>query len=268
MPSTRQANLPMYDWPEVSEALDELWQEIKTELESAGFTAPDDLNRSTAIQAQWLSPDLLLGQACGLPFVEKLEPHVHLLGSGCYRLDGVPAGDYQSVLVCRKTAGEPSFFAHQLFSFAANEQGSLSGFIAPLSWIANMHSSARLSETVFTGSHRNSIKAVAEDTADVAAIDALSWELALRYEPAATELKVIGKTMPLPGLPFFCAPEFAEWPIAEALDTAIKNSSQTLRNTLLLDGLRRRPVTDYHIIRGHRNHAIEWLSQQQHINLS
>ena len=66
----------------------------------------------------------------------------------------------------------------------------------------------RRPEWIETGSHRASVRAVAEEKADVAAIDAVCWALALRYEPeAVSRLKVIGQTPLRPGLPFITAVE-------------------------------------------------------------
>jgi ABC-type phosphate/phosphonate transport system substrate-binding protein len=45
-----------------------------------------------------------------------------------------------------------------------------------------------------TGGHRASIRAVAEGRADLTAIDCRSWALALRHEPCAQDLVVVGWT--------------------------------------------------------------------------
>jgi ABC-type phosphate/phosphonate transport system substrate-binding protein len=48
---------------------------------------------------------------------------------------------------------------------------------------------------VETGGHRQSVQAVADGRADVAAIDAVCWALAGRHEDAAVEkLRVINRT--------------------------------------------------------------------------
>jgi ABC-type phosphate/phosphonate transport system substrate-binding protein len=52
-----------------------------------------------------------------------------------------------------------------------------------------------------TGSHRASIKAVASGEADFAAIDCVSWAMALAFEPAARSVHVAGWTAERPGLP-------------------------------------------------------------------
>jgi ABC-type phosphate/phosphonate transport system substrate-binding protein len=61
------------------------------------------------------------------------------------------------------------------------------------------------SERLESGGHRASIIAVAEGRADVAAIDCRSWDMALRFEPAAKELAVVGWTARRKGLPYITA---------------------------------------------------------------
>ncbi len=61
-----------------------------------------------------------------------------------------------------------------------------------------------------TGSHRNSIRAVASGEAQLAAIDAQSWWLALAHEPAADEVRMAGRSVDVPGLPLITATAFAK----------------------------------------------------------
>ena len=62
-----------------------------------------------------------------------------------------------------------------------------------------------LSGVQVTGSHRESIRAVTSGSADTAAIDCISWQLAERYEPVVNTLKVIAQTLGHPGLPLITA---------------------------------------------------------------
>ena len=60
-------------------------------------------------------------------------------------------------------------------------------------------------ERLISGGHRNSIRMVAAGEADVTAVDAKTWALALKHEPAARELTVAGWTAKRKGLPFITA---------------------------------------------------------------
>ena len=70
------AILPMYDWPGVRDETDALWTAIRTALLDTGLDAPEALTRDIDLMEAWLSPDLLLGQTCGLPFTRALRGRV------------------------------------------------------------------------------------------------------------------------------------------------------------------------------------------------
>ena len=80
----RLAQLPMYDWPEFTEATDRLWASIRDNLSKAGINAPASLDRTSPLAATWQSPNLLLSQTCGLPLVADLSGKVKVLGSFAY----------------------------------------------------------------------------------------------------------------------------------------------------------------------------------------
>jgi ABC-type phosphate/phosphonate transport system substrate-binding protein len=98
---------------------------------------------------------------------------------------------------------------------------------------------------VETGGHRASIKAVAAGQADLAAIDAVTWELALRHEPAAASLRVIDTTKPTPGLPYICALGRDAAPLRAAISAAIDSLDTSVRAALLLRGLQMIPAPAY-----------------------
>ncbi len=83
---------------------------------------------------------------------------------------------------------------------------------------------AIFAEKIETGGHRNSIKAVAEGRADVAAIDCRSWHLARLYEPAAQQVQVVGWTAKRKGLPFITALTTPKH-VVDALRRAVTSAS-------------------------------------------
>jgi ABC-type phosphate/phosphonate transport system substrate-binding protein len=92
---------------------------------------------------------------------------------------------------------------------ALNATDSLSGCLALKRDLEAAGSGLQIfRELIETGGHRASIRAVAQARADVAAIDCKTWGLALRFEPAARELGVAGRTGRRKGLPFVTA---ASW---------------------------------------------------------
>ncbi|SON58048.1 ABC transporter, phosphonate, periplasmic substrate-binding protein [Hartmannibacter diazotrophicus] len=179
---------------------------------------PDDLDLATL----WRHPALVFGQTCWGPMESTgLADHVAVLGQPDY--DGIEGGNgpfYSSALVMRltdvppethvapRTDGKPVLPIDLLRGrrLAYNSLESMSGLLAlhhdlETSWLGL----DLFAERIETGSHRGSIRAVAEGRADVAAIDARSWQLARGFELASRRLAVVGWTGLRRGLPFIVA---------------------------------------------------------------
>ena len=169
------AQLPMYDWPEVRVATDALWAEIHTALQKRGIASPDTLDREEATETAWLSPRLLLSQTCGLPLVQDLCDQVAVLGRFTYQ--GLSAtGDYHSVIVVRQSESIDHPEALRGQRAAINHEDSYSGCLALKRWAGKLDAeNAFFTSVIATGSHRDSVCAVANGFADTAAIDYVSW---------------------------------------------------------------------------------------------
>lgn len=205
------ATLPMYDWPERRAETDARWARLRDTLRAGGFDSPDTLTRDGDLHALWLSPDLLIGETCIYPLSTILAGHVRYVATPVHRAPGCGEGIYRSVIV-RRGAGEdmpppetgvaalsPAILSGR---FAANEPGSMSGYVALLRDCDALGLALPDKEEIlWTGSHRESVRAVAAGKADYAAIDCVTWSLALEHEPAARELYIAGWTARRPGLP-------------------------------------------------------------------
>ncbi|MFU1477177.1 phosphate/phosphite/phosphonate ABC transporter substrate-binding protein [Roseovarius sp. C7] len=225
------ASLPMYDRPELRDAHDAYWQLISQNLGAA----PAALTREGDLWDIWQSPDLVLSQTCGFPYRARLHDKVTLVGTPDYGLPGCPPGHYNSVLVAR--ADDPRDLATLGEArFAYNEPMSQSGWAAP----ATHFSEARLTlnPVLQTGGHALSARAVANDDADLAAIDALSWTLFCIHEPeTATRLRELTRTAPTPALPYI-ARKGADGPATfDAIRRAIDALAPADRAALHLHGI-------------------------------
>ncbi|CUH81234.1 phosphate/phosphite/phosphonate ABC transporters, periplasmic binding protein [Tritonibacter multivorans] len=233
------ATLPMYDRPELRAATDALWGEIRTAL----GRGPEALDREIDMWEAWQSPDLLLAQTCGMPFRTRLYGKVQLVATPDYGLPGCPAGHYNSVIIARKdrVGNDLKTFAGQRFAY--NEALSQSGWAAPM---MHMRPHDMLpGELVETGGHRNSAAAVAEDRADFAAIDALTWQLLCDYEPLTEGLVEIERTEPTPALPYITAKTEDGAALFAAMETALGALSAEHRNALHLRGVVRLEPSAY-----------------------
>ena len=89
--------LPMYDWPEILDATNDYWNALREALADQGFASPQLLTRPEDPFLLWRSPELLIAQTCGLPYVEQLSTEVSLIGTPAYDID-CGAGSYFSVI--------------------------------------------------------------------------------------------------------------------------------------------------------------------------
>ncbi len=236
----------MYDWPEIREATDSLWRAIRRQLQERGIEAAEALNRGSDPEALWTNPDLLLSQTCGYPYANRLTGKVALVGTPAHAVTGAVPGSYFSVLVARKTQPPQHLSDLTCKRFAYNMQHSQSGFAAPVRLLAEAGVASE-PEPLATGAHRASIRAVADGETDWAAIDAVTWELAKRHEPAAQDLMVFARTPETPALPLITSLQHASHAdiIADTFEAAISGLDEQTRDAVLITGLTRFKPEDY-----------------------
>ena len=169
----------------------------------------------------WRHPSLLLAQTCWGPMQLGLEAFVSVVGQPDYSaVEGGAGPLYSSVIVMRRqdvsgvshcpspvqgTASLPIDLLRGR-AFAFNSTDSMSGYLGISGDLAGIGESLSLfGALVETGGHRLSLQSVASGRADVAAVDACSWDIAKHYEPAAARLTVVGWTSRSRGLPFIRA---------------------------------------------------------------
>lgn len=221
------AALPMYDRPEIRGATDALWAAIRDALRKAGLAAPDALLRGADPWAIWRDPALVLAQTCGLPYRSRLHGAVRLVATPDYALPGCAPGHYNSVVIAR----DADLPKHP--RIAINDPLSQSGWAALQAWV-----SARdlaLGPVTVTGAHAASARAVAEGSADLAAIDAQTWRQLVRFDHADPALE-IARTDPTPGLPLITAMAHDPAPIREALAQALASLPPDIPGALDLRG--------------------------------
>lgn len=237
------ASLPMYDRPENAAAHDALWAGVRDRLRAAGVDAPDALDRATAPAAGWARDDLLLGQICNLPFRAWHRTRLRPLGCADYGLPDTLPGHYSSVFVVR--ADDPAASPEDAdgYRFALSDPMSHSGWGAPHAWAAAHGLTLR--PAIVTGAHRQSLAAVAEGRADLAAIDIVSWRMFKRWEPAAARVRIIGVTGSSPGMTFVTGPRHDPAAVLATLAAALEALDTAHRETLGLRGIVGVAETDY-----------------------
>ncbi|KAI0449465.1 ABC-type phosphate/phosphonate transport system, periplasmic component [Xylaria acuta] len=191
---------------------------------------PDGLHLHTL----WRHPSLLFSQTCFGPMELGLARHVQVVGQQDYSdAEGGRAEFYSSAIVARRNTadvpapsdGKPNLPLKDLRGkrLAYNSTDSMSGLLSLERDLASLNEDLSIfSERLESGGHRNSVIAVAEESADVAAVDCLTWHLAQRFEPAASGLAVVGWTSHRRGLPFIVSRHIAP-PIIQLVVQELKN---------------------------------------------
>lgn len=198
------AALGMYDRAETQGSNDRLWALIRDGMRAKGLAAPEGLTRGArAYWDGWTAPDLVLSQTCGFPYRARLHDKVTLIGTPDYGVAGCPPGYYCSVLIARGDDPRRTVTEFDGAALAFNDDLSQSGWAAPQTYASVL--GITLPPLIRTGGHLLSARAVAEGRAEIAALDAVTWDMIAQWDAFAKGLKVVGRTDPTPGLPYIAA---------------------------------------------------------------
>ena len=242
-----RASLPMYDWTELRRATDALWAGVRDALRAGGFAAPEALDRRADASALWTAWDLVLSQTCGLPYVRHLRGRVALVGTPDYGLPDCPSGWYRSVVVARRDDPREAVEEFRGARLALNGADSQSGAQAMMFHLGDRSGPGPFFGVVLaSGSHERSARMVAEDAADLAAIDAVTWRLIEAHRTFAGALRIVARTAPTPGLPLITAGDPER--VAAAFEAAVAGLDPGAREVLGLRGLVRTRDDDYDLI--------------------
>jgi ABC-type phosphate/phosphonate transport system substrate-binding protein len=192
----------MYPFEHLSEAQERLWSAVRSRLDDA----PDALDHDVELHAAWRRPDLLMAQTCGWPLVRDLGDVVEVIGAFDVVAPFATGGRYRSVIVASKPPGIDEWKADPATVVAQNSPDSLSGWISLQSVWGGVPA-----KVLRTGSHVESVRAVARGDAQLASIDALSFEFVAEIEPAtAGRVHIVGHGPLVPSLPLVMAKGLAE----------------------------------------------------------
>jgi ABC-type phosphate/phosphonate transport system substrate-binding protein len=233
--------LAMYPYPELQSAWGQLYGAVAAEV----MDVPLDLRWDLDPHATWLSPQLSVGMACGWPLVTALRRRVRTVGTFAYEIDGVASHMYRSVIVSRTQESLPTLSGR---TAAVNSTDSLSGHISLLATFGL--GDAWNGDVVWTGAHLDSLDAVRDGRADVASIDALTWEYRRRARPDLLQgLVVVGRGPSVPCLPIIVNDRTSDGQLAEwrtAFAQAVRSPATTgAREALLIRDFVALDAVDY-----------------------
>jgi ABC-type phosphate/phosphonate transport system substrate-binding protein len=257
------AALPMYDFPELTDAHDDLWRALRKRLLEAGVAeAPRGLTRNMGHQNGWQHPLLLLGQGCEYPLATLFADTVRLVATPIYSAPGCEGNTYRSAIVVRSQ--DPARVLSDLRGrrCVINDWDSNSGMNLLRDSIAPMANGGRFFDSVLlSGSHRRSVAMVAGGLADVAAVDCVSWAHFNRLYPSSVAaLRILQWTSASPSLPFICArasSESTRHHLRGALSAVFADLTlDSIRARLLLGGIDLAPDESFtEVLRLKRNAA-------------
>jgi ABC-type phosphate/phosphonate transport system substrate-binding protein len=192
---------------EVSRANEVLFRELSKRLDAHGVTGlPRALERSRPLSEVISDPGLLLGQVCGLPFAEKHRAYVELVATPHYSAPGADGPRHRSFVVVNESGpirGVEDLGAE--LRIAINSPCSNTGRSLLCDALFRVVRPERLSGAALieTGSHEQSLLAVARGEADLAAIDCVTYaQLARRYPGEHARLKLLLASRATPAPPW------------------------------------------------------------------
>jgi ABC-type phosphate/phosphonate transport system substrate-binding protein len=160
----------MYPFDLVAWAWDEIWAAVH---QRAPWT-PGVLTRSGDIHARWYDSDCIVTQVCGGPFAAVHRNDMHLVASFALDLPEADGGHYRSVLLSPVRASLDELTSPDTHA-VANSADSLSGWLSLIAATVGQGNDWPGTVT-YTSAHVDSVRALANGEADLAAID--SWSLA------------------------------------------------------------------------------------------
>jgi ABC-type phosphate/phosphonate transport system substrate-binding protein len=216
------AELLMYVAPEPIRQANERW--LTRILERLGATrrSADGLS----LMDLWLSPHLLLTQTCGYPLMTALRGQVRVVGRPRYELPDSNGGSHCSLLVSRADDPRRTLPAFRDSRGVINGEDSNSGMNLLRHRLAPLHREGRFFASVgISGSHRESLRWLREDKADLAAIDSVTFAYLARHaEDEVVGLRVVVRSAFSPTLPYITA--------VAATDEQVEQLRQAMNQTL------------------------------------
>ncbi|MGH9134780.1 MAG: phosphate/phosphite/phosphonate ABC transporter substrate-binding protein [Ilumatobacteraceae bacterium] len=178
-PDPSYACLAMYPFEPIRTAWEGIWDAVHR---SAPWT-PAALRWTDDVQATWVDPHCVVGQACGWPVAALLSGSVEVVGAFALTIPDARGHRYRSVLVARDRQPLDELAARGAI-VAANSADSLSGWISLLAAVAAAGiTTGWPGEVVWSGAHIASLGCVQDGRAEMACIDPLSLAHIRRHFP-------------------------------------------------------------------------------------
>ena len=214
--------LLMYTAPEPIRLANERW--IARILEHLGHSRLNAV--SLSLPELWLSPDLLLTQTCGYPLMTLLRDQVRIVGRPRYELPDATAGNHCSLILSRTDDNRKTLADFRGSRGVINSEDSNSGMNLLRQRLAPLHRDGQFFATLgISGAHRESLRWLREERADLAAIDSVTYAYFAQHAPEEVSgLRVVARSAFSPTLPFIT--------VATATDEQIEQLRRVMNRAL------------------------------------
>lgn len=209
------------------------------------------------------NPDMLLGHTCGYPLMRFLRNDCQPVCVPCFDVEGSNGKYYSSHIIVSIDSDINRLAGCHHKVAVINGRDSNSGMNVLRHAVSLLDFPAPFfSKVIESGSHFNSLSAIADGRADVAAIDCVSFALIKDEWPGLIEqVKTIGFSEATCGLPLVI-PYSRQWnidpaSITRALELALTGIQDKHRKTLHLTGFENVTLTDYQSIIDLETQALE-----------
>lgn len=208
-------------------------------------------------------PGLWLGHTCGYPLMTRLRGHVIPFCVPLFDVPGTEGRMYSSRIIVGIDADIESLEDCRGRVCVMNNSDSNSGMNVLRHALADMAGGQPVFSRVITsGGHLASLAAVADGSADIAAIDCVSYQLIADSQPGLVDrVRIIGDTVKTCGLPLVVAKStYAEvdtGAISEQLNQALASTDDIVNKTLHLTGFAGVTLDDYASILRVEQYAVE-----------
>ncbi|WP_248732961.1 PhnD/SsuA/transferrin family substrate-binding protein [Pseudomonas sp. MWU13-2517] len=208
----------------------------------------------------WLAPELLVTQTCGYPLMTQLRGHVRVIGRPRYELPHSSQGEHCSLLLTRDDNPR-----HTLADFydsrgVINGHDSNSGMNLLRQRLAPLQRNGRFFASVdISGAHRESLRRLREDRADLAAVDSVTYDYLARFAPQEVAgLRIVTRSAPSPTLPYIGPLGLSDEQviqIRQAMNQALQDLPQ-VAETLGLQEVLAASEDDYRMLLDYQQEAV------------
>ncbi|OPA99063.1 phosphate ABC transporter substrate-binding protein [Pseudomonas fluorescens] len=255
--SDHYAELLMYVAPEPIQQANQLWLTRIFERLNLSRRNADHLD----LHGLWLAPELLVTQTCGYPLMTQLRGQVRVIGRPRYELAHGSGGEHCSLLLTRDDNPQSALADFYNSRGVINGHDSNSGMNLLRERLAPLQRDGRFFTSVgISGAHRESLRWLREDRADLAAIDSVTFDYLARFAPQEVAgLRVVTRSAPSPTLPYIGPLSLSDEHAArirEAMNLALQDLPQ-VADTLGIQEVLPASADDYEVLLSYQRYAAD-----------